>query len=95
MSDAGENKSRGSILSPYLSISGGEKIIISERNETQIGVMNYYNDITGINGTIVVVVDSYTFRDENMGGVFNEPNEEQIELYKTEFLILEDILYND
>ncbi len=92
ISGIGENNSKGIIVSPYLSISGGEKTIIDERNETQIGVMNFYNERTGKNGTIVVVVDSYTFRDQNMGGVFTEPNDEQLKIYDTEFLILEELL---
>jgi hypothetical protein len=92
ISEIDENNSKGIIMSPYLSISGGEKTIFDERNETQIGVMNFYNEQTGKNGTIVVVVDSYTFRDQNMGGVFIEPNDEQLKIYDTEFLIFEEFL---
>lgn len=95
MSDIDDNKSKGNILSPYLSITGGETKIFDERNETQIGVMNFYNELTGKNGTVVVVVDSYSFRDVNMGGVFNEPNDDQIEIYKTEFFIFEELLRNN
>ena len=95
ISDIDENKSRGNILSPYLSITGGENIYVDERNETQISVMNFYNELTGKNGTVVVVVDSYTFREENMGGVFSEPNDEQLEIYKTEFFIFEELLKNN
>jgi len=92
ISEIGENNSKGIILSPYLSISGGEKTIVDERNETQISFMNFYNELTGKNGTIAVVVDSYTFRDQNMGGVFTEPNDEQLKIYDTEFLIFEELL---
>jgi hypothetical protein len=92
ITEIGENNSNGNILSPYLSISGGEKIIVNERNETQISVMNFYNELIGINGTVVVVVDSYTFRDQNMGGVFIEPNDHQLDLYNTEFFIFEELL---
>jgi hypothetical protein len=92
ISEIGENNSKGIIMSPYLSISGGEKTIVDERNETQIGIMDFYNEQTGKNGTIVVVVDSYTFRDQNMGGVFTEPNDEQLKIFDTEFLIFEEFL---
>ena len=95
ISDIDENKSRGNILSHYLYITGGENIYVDERNETQISVMNFYNELTGKNGTVVVVVDSYTFREENMGGVFSEPNDEQLEIYKTEFFIFEELLKNN
>jgi len=95
ITEIGENNSKGKILSPYLSISGGDKIIVDERNETQISVMNFYNELIGINGTIVVVVDSYTFRDQNMGGVFTEPNDDQLDLYDTEFFIFEELLYDN
>jgi hypothetical protein len=54
--------------------------------------MNFYNELIGKNGTIVVVVDSYTFRDQNMGGVFTEPNDDQLKIYHTEFLIFEELL---
>ena len=92
ISEIGENNSKGLIMTPYLSISGGEKTIVNERNETQIGVMDFYNEQTGKNGIIVVVVDSYNFRDQNMGGVFTEPNDEQLRIYDTEFLIFEEFL---
>ena len=95
ISDIDENKSMGNLLSPYLSIIGGEKIYVDERNETQISLMNFYNEQTGENGTVVVVVDSYTFRDENMGGVFIEPTTDQLEIYKTEFFIFEELLKID
>ena len=83
---------QSNILSPYLSITGGENKFIDERNETQISITNLYNELSGKNGTIVVVVDSYTFRDENMGGVFNEPNDEQKDIYKTVYFIFEELL---
>jgi hypothetical protein len=92
ITEISENNSKGNILSPYLSISGGEKIIVDDRNETQISVMNFYNELTGKNGTVVVAVDSYTFRDQNMGGVFTEPNDVQLDLYDTEFFIFEEFL---
>ena len=94
ISDIDNNKSKGNILSPYLSITGGDTKIIDERNETQISVTNLYNELTGKNGTVIVVVDSYTFRDENMGGVFTEPNDDQKEIYKTEYYIFEELLLN-
>jgi hypothetical protein len=90
ITEVGENNSKGNVISPFLSISGGEKIIVDERNETQIGMMNFYNELTGRNGTIVVVVDSFTFKDENMGSVFTEPNEDQLDIYNTEFFIFEE-----
>ena len=57
--------------------------------------MNLDNDKTGKNGTVVVVVDSYTFADVNMGGVFTEPNDDQLDIYKTEFFIFEELLNNN
>lgn len=95
ITDINENKSKGDILSPYLSIAGGENIIVDRRNETQISSIKFYNDLTGKNGTVVVVVDSYTFGDVNMGGVFTEPNDDQLDIYKTEFFIFEELLNNN
>jgi hypothetical protein len=95
ISNIDENKSKGIILSPYLSITGGENIYFDERNEIQISVNNFYNESIGKNGTVVVIVDSYTFRDANMGGVFFEPNYDQLEIYKTEFFIFEELLKNN
>ena len=92
LTEIGENNCKGNILSPYLSISGGEKIFVNDRNETQISLMNFFNEQIGTNGTVVVVVDSYTFRDQNMGGVFTEPNDHQLDLYNTEFFIFEELL---
>lgn len=95
ISDNDKNKSKGCILSPYLSITGGEKIYVSEKNETKISVMNFYNELTGKNGTFVLVVDSYTFNDLNMGGVFAEPNDAKLDIFKTEFFIFEELLKID
>ena len=95
ISDINENKSIGNILSPYLSITGGENMFINKRNETSISIINFYNESTGRNGTVAVVIDSYTFRDEIMGGVFSEPNADQLEIYNTEFFIFDEILKNN
>ena len=92
LTDIDNNKSN--ILSPYLSITGGDTKIIDERNETQIGITNLSNELTGKKGTVVVFVDSFTFRDENMGGVLTEPNDDQKEIYKTEYFIFEELLLN-
>jgi hypothetical protein len=90
-----DDKNKATILRPYLSISGGENVYFDEKNETQISVMNFYNQSSGKNGTIVVVVDSYTFMDANMGGVFNEPNKNQLKIFETEFFIFEELLKNN
>lgn len=89
-----ENKSIGSAISLYLSITGGETKFIDERNEKQISFTNIYNELTGKNGGILVVVDSFTFNDKNMGGVFTEPDNNQTDIYKTEFFIFEELLKN-
>jgi hypothetical protein len=67
-------------------------MFINEKNETQISIVELHNKITGKNGTIVVVVDSYTFSDASMGGTFSEPNDNQILIYKTEYFIFEELL---
>jgi hypothetical protein len=90
--DIFENRTIGNISYPYLSIIGGETMFINEKNETQISIVELHNKITGKNGTIVVVVDSYTFSDASMGGTFSEPNDNQILIYKTEYFIFEELL---
>jgi hypothetical protein len=89
------NATVGNITSPYLSITGGEKILVNEQNETHASVVEIDNETTGKTGKLVVLVDSYSFSDAIMGGPFVEPDENQIEIYKTEYFIFEEVLLKD
>jgi hypothetical protein len=93
--DTPNNSTVGNVTSPYLSITGGEKILFDENNETQVSVVEFYNESTGKTGKIVVLVDSYSFSNSIMGGTFTEPDKHQLNIYNTEFYIFEKILLND
>jgi len=93
--DSRLNSTIGNLTSPYLSITGGEKILINENNETYASVVEFYNESTGKIGKIVVLVDSYSFSDSIMGGTFNEPDEYQKQIYNTEYYIFEKVLLNN
>jgi len=80
------NLSIGSISAPYLTISGREDVFVTENNETSIAVVEIGK------GKIVVLVDSYTFSDNVMGGIFTEPDESLRQIYNTEFYIFEELL---
>jgi hypothetical protein len=55
-------------------------------------MVDILNETTGLLGKLVVVVDSYAFSDTIMGGTFTEPNEHQLQIYKTEFFLLNSVL---
>ncbi len=93
--DTTNNSTVGNITSPYLTITGGEKILFSENNETHASVVEFYNEATGKTGKIVVLVDSYSFSNSIMGGTFTEPDKSQLQIYNTEFYIFEEILLSD
>ena len=93
--DTKNNLSVGNLTSPYLSITGGEKILLNEENETYASVVEFYNESSGKIGKVVVLVDSYSFSDTIMGGTFNEPDEYQRQIYNTEFYIFEKELLNN
>ena len=93
--DTTNNSTVGNITSPYLTITGGEKILFSENNETHASVFEFYNEATGKTGKIVVLVDSYSFSNSIMGGTFTEPDKNQLQIYNTEFYIFEEILLSD
>jgi hypothetical protein len=86
------NSSRGNITSPYLSLTGGQQILLTSHNNTQVCVAEVTNKTTGANGRLVVVVDSYAFSDTVMGGTFTEPSEQQRRIYETEFYLFESLL---
>jgi len=89
------NATIGNITSPYLTITGGEKILVNEQNQTYANVVKIDNETTGKTGKLVVLVDSYSFSDVIMGGPFVEPDENQLEIYNTEYFIFEEILLKD
>ena len=93
--DTTNNSTVGNITSPYLTITGGEKILFSKNNETHASVVEFYNEATGKIGKIVVLVDSYSFSNSIMGGTFTEPDKNQLQIYNTEFYIFEEILLSD
>jgi hypothetical protein len=83
------NQSIGNITSPYLVINGGDNLFLNEKNETSIAVVEIGN------GKIVVLVDSFTFSNEVMGGTFTEPDESLRSLYNTEYYLFEEFLLKE
>jgi hypothetical protein len=92
VSEIESNSSIGNITSPYLTVSGGERILIAGNNETCASMMEFSNASTGKLGKLIVVVDSYAFNDAVMGGTFTEPTERQRQIYETEFFLFSSIL---
>lgn len=88
----GSNSSIGNITTPYLSLSGGKRILMDENNETYVSMVEFSNKTTGNAGKLVVVVDSYGFSDTVMGGTFTEPTERQRQIYETEFFLFDKVL---
>lgn len=82
----------GNITSPCLSIVGGEPLLTTDRNETSACIIEFLNTTNGNIGKLLVVIDSYTFSDVLMGGVFTEPSERQHRIYTTEFFLLNELL---
>lgn len=82
------SKKIGNYTEPYLSIFGGKSIVSNENNQSTISMFEIGE------GKIVVMVDSYTFSDAVMGGVFTVPDSFRQDIYNTEFYIFEDILFN-
>ena len=78
----------GSIVTPYLSITGETDQIFTKDNKTFIAVVNIGK------GKLVVVVDSYTFTDSVLGGTFTEPDSELRKIYDLQYYIFEELLFN-
>ena len=89
------NSTIGNITSPFLSITGGENILISKNNETFASIVEFQNESTGKIGKLIVLIDSYSFSDPVLGGTFTEPDSQQLEIYNTEFYIFEKVLLDD
>ena len=87
-----ENLTVRNNTSPYLTVSGGEKIVVNETNQTYLYVVEVHNDISGKTGKIAVFVDSFIFSNTLMGGTFTEPDDHQLMRYNIEFYIFEEVL---
>ena len=83
------NQSIGNITSPYLIINGGDNLFLNEKNETSIAVVEIGK------GKVVVLVDSYTFSNEILGGTFTEPDESLRSIYNTEYYVFKEFLLKD
>lgn len=83
-----EKLSVGSILEPKLHIQGGRTILTGEDGESIFSVQTYGD------GIFTVFVDSSTFSDYKMGGVFTIPAEQQRKLYDVEYYIFESLLFS-
>jgi hypothetical protein len=95
LSNESENGSlmpRGNITFPYLIITGGTQLLINDKNEVYACSVEIQNITPGEQGRLIVVVDSSTFSDAQMGGTFAEPTNRQRQLYNTEFFLLNTIL---
>jgi hypothetical protein len=80
---------------PYLFINGGHRFYEDKNNNSYANYLNIINKDTEEKGQIVVFVDSNIFLDESMGGVFVEPDDEQLDIFKTQFFLFEDALLKD
>jgi len=72
----------GNITCPYLTVKGGDTNFSFENNSF-LSVKRFGK------GKVVVFVDSYTFSNGVMGGVFTEPSKKQRSVYDVEFFIFE------
>jgi hypothetical protein len=82
----------GNSTTPYLSLLGGRQILHDNENKTYASMIEVTNKTTGDVGTLVVIVDSYTFSDAIMGNPFTEPTERQRRIYDTEFFLITEVL---
>jgi hypothetical protein len=83
------NRTIGNITSPYLMINGGDNLFLNEKNETSLSVVEMGE------GKLVVLVDSYTFSNEVMGGTFTEPDESLRSIYNTEYFVFEEVFLKE
>ena len=90
-----ENLTAGNNTSPYLTVSGGEKIVVNETNETYLHVVEVSTGASGKTGKVVVFVDSFVFSNVLIGGTFTEPDDRQMMRYNIEFYIFEEVLLTD
>ena len=81
------NQTIGNITSPYLFINGGESLLVGNNATSSIRIVELINETTNVSGTIVVLVDSYSFCDLLMGDPFIEPDVKQQEIYNIEYYI--------
>ncbi len=86
LNDTISNLTIGNVSTPYLNIIGGEDVFIIEDNRTSMAVTEMGE------GKIVVVVDSYTFSNNVLGGTFTEPDGSLRKIYDTEYYIFEELL---
>jgi len=96
LSNESENTSQisiGNITAPFLTITGGDELLINDKNQVYATVIDFINTTTGDVGRLVVVVDSYSFSDALMGGMFTEPTEQQRHIYDTEFFLIRKVLF--
>jgi len=89
------NTTIGNITVPYLTISGGEPVLVHDLNETYVHMIESINESTGAVGRLVVCVDAAAFTDATMGGTFVEPVESQVALYQTEYYLFEELLLKE
>ncbi|MCU0850029.1 MAG: GldG family protein [Candidatus Thermoplasmatota archaeon] len=84
---------QGNITTPSLTITGGTPLLISNDNNTYASMVEITNpDNTKAPGYFVVIVDSASFSDAQMGGTFTEPTDQQRQIYNTEFFLLRTLL---
>jgi hypothetical protein len=86
---------QGTITTPYLTLTGGTPILTNEKNTTYATMIEFNNTSTGKTGRLVVLVDSYSFSDALMGGLFSEPTPTQKDIYDTEFFLFQDVIFKD
>ena len=87
-----ENLTQGYTTSPYLSVEGGETIIINETTQTSLTIVNRTTSTGYQTGKLVVFTDSFLFNNVLMGGSFTEPTERQLMRYAIEFSLFQEVL---
>ena len=84
---------QGNISTPSLTITGGTPLLISNDNNTYASMVEITNpDNTNAPGYFIVIVDSASFSDAQMGSTFTEPTDQQRQIYNTEFFLLRTLL---
>ena len=84
-----DNYSAGTVNQSYLNISGGQNIITDENNQSFFSICDVGE------GILAVYVDSSTFSDRYMGGVFIISDQKLNEIYGLEYYILEYLLSDE
>jgi len=84
-----QSLSVGDSIQPVLTINGGTTLLQAENDQVQCAFKSWGK------GVLAVFVDAASFSDEQMGGVFTEPNSNLRRIYDTEYYLFENLLLQE